>query len=309
MFIHKLALNFIKYYPFNYSDHRTIIGLAAGLDKNCDIISHIHKFGFAFAEVGSLTPKENKGNKPKIIRFDHSMINNLGLPNIGIDKAIPKLQKSNPKIPILINISPLPSSTFQDMQNSINKIEKYANHSCSAIVLNLFCPNIIRGLRENICDMDKIDLMKVKSSKPIFIKLSPDLSYKELNQITTNAIEHNIKGYVLTNSLPIQNGGLSGRRLKDFSNASIKVINKLKTEDQIIIGCGGIETKEDILEKINLGADYVEILTGWLLSKNPLYIRNLNNALGDTCQKIDIQKKKNYLMKLGNYSILKGQSL
>ena len=285
MFIHKLALNFIKYYPFNYSDHKTIIGLAAGLDKNCDIISHIHKFGFAFAEVGSLTPKENKGNKSKIIRFDHSMINNLGLPNIGIDKAIPKLQKANPKIPILINISPLSNSTFQDIQNSINKIEKYANHSYSAIVLNLFCPNIR-------CDIDKIDLIKVRSSKPVFIKLSPYLSYNELNQIATNAIEHNIKGYVLTNSLPIQNGGLSGRRLKDFSNASIKVINKLKTEDQIIIGCGGIETTEDILEKINLGADYVEILTGWLLNRNPLYIHNLNkslnNSLGDICQKIDI---------------------
>lgn len=296
MFIHKLALNFIKYYPFNYSDHRTIIGLAAGLDKNCDVLSHIHKFGFAFAEVGSLTPKENKGNKPKIIKFDHSMINNLGLPNIGIEKAIPKLQKANPKIPILINISPLSNNKFQDIQNSIKKIEKYANHSCSAIVLNLFCPNIR-------CDIDKIDLIKVKSSKPIFIKLSPDLSYKELDEIVTNAIEHNIKGYVLTNSLHIPNGGLSGRRLKDFSNTSIKIINKLKTEDQIIIGCGGIETSEDILEKTNLGADYVEILTGWLLSRNPLYIHNLNNSLGDTCQKIDIQKKKNYLMKLGNYSI------
>ena len=284
MLIHKLALNFIKYYPFNYSDHRTIIGLAAGFDKNCDIISHIHKFGFAFAEVGSLTPKENKGNKPKIIKFDHSMINNLGLPNIGIDKAIPKLQKANPKIPILINISPLPNSTFKDIQNSINKIEKYANHSCSAIVLNLSCPNINPSIR---CDMDKIDLIKVKSSKPIFIKLSPDLSYNQLNQITTNATEHNIKGYVLTNSLHTPNGGLSGRRLKDFSNASIRVINKLKTEDQIIIGCGGIETKEDILEKINLGADYVEILTGWLLNRNPLYIHNLNNSLGDICQKID----------------------
>lgn len=295
MLIHKLALNFIKYYPFDYSDNRTIIGLAAGLDKNCDILSHIHKFGFAFAEVGSLTPKENKGNKPNIKRFDHSMINNLGLPNIGIDKAIPKLQKANPKIPILINISPLPNSTFQDIQNSIDKIEKYANHSYSAIVLNLFCPN-------SICDIDKMDLIKIKSSKPIFIKLSPDLSYKQLSQIVTSAIEYNIKGYVLTNSMPVQNGGLSGRRLKDFSDASIRIINKLKTEDQIIIGCGGIETKEDILEKINLGADYVEILTGWLLSRNPLYIHNLNNDLGDICQKIDIQKKKNYLMKLGNYS-------
>lgn len=295
MLIHKLALNFIKYYPFDYSDHSTIIGLAAGFDKNCDIISHIHKFGFAFAEVGSLTPKENKGNKSNIKRFDHSMVNNLGLPNIGIDKAIPKLQKANPKIPILINISPLSDSTFQDIQNSIDKIEKYANNSYSAIVLNLFCPNIR-------CDTDKMDLIKVKSSKPIFIKLSPDLSYNQLSQIVISAIEYNIKGYVLTNSLPVQNGGLSGKRLKDFSDASIRIINKLKTEDQIIIGCGGIETKEDILEKINLGADYVEILTSWLFSRNPLYIHNLNKDLGDICQKIDIQKKKNYLMKSGNYS-------
>lgn len=289
MFVHKLALNFIKYYPFDYSDHKTIIGLAAGFDKNCDIVSHIHKFGFAFAEIGSLTPKENKGNKPKIIKFNHSMINNLGLPNIGIDKVIPKLQRANPKIPILINISPLPSSTYQDIQNSINKIEKYANHSYSAIVLNLSCPNIGPNIS---CDIDKIDLIKVKSSKPLFIKLSPDLSYNQLNQIATNAIEHNIKGYILTNSLHTPNGGLSGRFIKDFSNTSITTINKLKTEDQIIIGCGGIETKEDILEKINLGADYVEILTGWLLNRNPLYINNLNkslnNSLGDTCQKIDI---------------------
>lgn len=272
MLIHKLALNFIKYYPFNYYDDRTIIGLAAGFDKNCDILSHIHKLGFAFAEVGSLTPKENKGNGSKIVKFDHSMINNLGLPNIGIDKAIPKLQNAHPKIPILINISPLPDSTFQDIQNSIIKIQKYANHSCSAIVLNLFCPNI------RYCT-DKMDLIKVKSSKPIFIKLSPDLSCKEIQEIVTESIENNIRGYVLTNSLPVQNGGLSGKRMKDFSNASISVVNKLKTKNQIIIGCGGIETTEDISEKINLGANYVEILTGWLLSKNPLFIHNMNKKL------------------------------
>lgn len=272
MLIHKLALNFIKYYPFSYYNDRTIIGLAAGFDKNCDIISHIHKLGFAFAEVGSLTPKENKGNGSKIIKFDHSMINNLGLPNIGIDKAIPKLQNAHPKIPILINISPLPDSTFQDIQNSITKIQKYANHSCSAIVLNLFCPNIR-------CDIDKIDLIKVKSSKPVFIKLSPDLSYKDIQEIVNEAIEHDIKGYVLTNSLPVQNGGLSGKRMKGYSNASVRVVNKLKTENQIIIGCGGIETTEDISEKIDFGANYVEILTGWLLSKNPLFIHNMNKKL------------------------------
>ncbi len=279
MLIHKLALNFIKYFPFNYSNHRTLIGLAAGFDKNCDIISHIHKFGFAFAEVGSLTPKENKGNKPKIIKFDHSIINNLGLPNIGIDRALPKLQKSYPKIPILINISPLFDSTFKDIQNSIYKIEKYAYHSYSGIVLNLSCPNIK-------CNLDKIDLIRIKSSfsirgfsKPIFIKLSPDLSYNDISEIVTEAIENDINGYVLTNSLPTSNGGLSGRRLKDFSNTSIRIVNKLKTEDQIIIGCGGIETIEDISEKITLGADYIEILTSWLLNKNPLFINNLNKNL------------------------------
>lgn len=279
MFIHRLALNFIKYYPFDYSNHRTIIGLAAGFDKNCDIISHIHKFGFAFAEIGSITPKENKGNKSKIIRFNHSIINNFGVPNIGIDRVIPKLKSSKPKIPILINIAPLPDSTLKDMQDSINKIEKYVYNSFTAIVLNLSCPNIR-------CDIDKTDLLKVRSSKPIFLKLSPDLSYNQLNDIVSNAIDQNIKGYVLTNSLPVQKGGLSGRRLKDFSNASIRVVNKLKTADQIIIGCGGIETKEDILEKINLGADYVELLTSWLLNKNPLYINNLNRSLGNIYKKI-----------------------
>lgn len=270
MLIHKLALDFIKYYPFNHSKSRTIIGLAAGFDKNCDLISHIHKFGFALAEAGSLTPKENKGNRPNIKKLDHSMINNFGLPNIGIDKAIPKLEKAKPKIPILINISPLPDSTFQDIQSSVLKIQNSKN--CSAIVLNLSCPNI------HYC-VDILELIKVKSSKPIFIKLSPDLSYREISEIVTEAIDHNIKGYVLTNSLPSSGGGLSGRQLKDFSNASITVVNKLKTENQIIIGCGGIETTEDIFEKMNLGANYVEILTSWLLSKNPLYIRNLNKSL------------------------------
>lgn len=272
MLAHQLALNFIKYYPFDHSTDRTIIGLAAGFDKNCDLLSHIHKLGFAFAEVGTLTPKENKGNRyAKIIKFDHSMINNLGLPNIGIDKAIPKLQKAKPKIPILTNISPLPDSTFQEIQDAVLKIENY----CSAIVLNLFCPNI----RYNI---NKMDLIKIKSSRPIFIKLSPDLSYRELNEIVTEAIDNNVKGYVLTNSLPVQGGGLSGKRLKDFSNASIRMVNKIKDEKQIIIGCGGIETTEDILEKIDLGANYVELLTSWILSINPLYIHNLNKNLDNT---------------------------
>lgn len=269
MIAHRLAIEFIKCYPFDHYSKRTIIGLAAGFDKNCDLLSHIHKLGFAFAEVGSITPKENKGNKnAKVIKFDHSIINNLGLPNIGIDKAIPKLQSAKPKIPILINISPLHNSTFQEMQDAVIKIENY----CSAIVLNLFCPNIY-------CDIDKMGLIKIKSSRPVFIKLSPDLSYKELYEIVTNAIDNNIKGYILTNSFPVTNGGLSGRRLKDFSNASIRVVDKIKDERQIIIGCGGIESVGDILEKIDLGADYIELLTSWILSRNPWHIHNLNKNL------------------------------
>lgn len=270
MLTHRLAIEFIKLYPFDHYPKRTIIGLAAGFDKNCDLLSHIHKLGFAFAEVGSLTPKDNKGNNSaKIIKFDSSIINNLGLPNIGIDRAIPKLKNARPKIPILINISPLRGSTFQEMQSSVQKIENY----CSAIVLNLFCPNIY-------CDIDKMGLIKIKSSRPVFIKLSPDLSYRELDEIVVSSIDNNIKGYVLTNSFPVSNGGLSGRRLKDFSDASIRTVNKLKDEGQMIIGCGGIETTEDILEKTNLGADYVELLTSWILSRNPWYIHNLNKNLG-----------------------------
>lgn len=271
MLIHKLALQFIKYYPFDYYPKRTIIGLAAGFDKNCDLLSYIHKLGFAFAEVGSLTPKENKGNKySRIIKTDHSIINNLGLPNIGIDKAIPKLKAARPKIPILVNISALYYDTFQDVQDSVFKVQPY----CAAIVLNLHCPNISHGIYP-------ADLIKIKSSKDIFLKLGPDLTKSELSQIVTEAIDYGVKGYVLTNSMPTPGGGLSGRRLKDFSNASIALVNKLKSEDQIIIGCGGIETTEDVLEKIDLGATCVELLSSWILSKSPLYINNLNNDINN----------------------------
>lgn len=271
MLIHELALKFIKYYPFSHYQDKTIIGLAAGFDKNCDTISYIHKFGFSFIEVGSLTPKENKGNKnSKIVKINHSIINNLGLPNIGIDKAIPKLERAKPKIPVLVNISPLPDSTFQEMQNSIFKIEKL--HNVSAIVLNISCPNIF-------CPEDRIDLIKLKCHKPMFIKLSPDLSYNELEEIVTEAVNYDIDGYVSTNSFQTSRGGLSGRKLKDFSNDTIRTVNKLKEERQTIIGCGGIETSEDVMEKIYLGAKYVEILTSWILSKNPLHINNLNKDL------------------------------
>jgi len=271
MLTHELALRFIKYYPFSHYQNRTVIGLAAGFDKNCDAISYMHKFGFSFIEVGSLTPKENKGNRnSKIIKIDHSIINNLGLPNIGIDKAIPKLERAKPKIPVLVNISPLSDSTFQEMQNSVLKIEE--SNNTSAIVLNLSCPNIF-------CPEDRIDLIRLKCHKPLFIKLSPDLPYNQLEEIVTDAVNYDIDGYVLTNSFQTPRGGLSGRRLRDFSNATIRTVNKLKEERQIIIGCGGVETSEDVVEKICLGAKYVEILTSWILSKNPWYIDNLNKDL------------------------------
>lgn len=271
MFTHELALKFIKYYPFSHFQNRTMIGLAAGFDKNCDTLSHIHKFGFSFVEVGSLTPKENKGNKnAKIKRFDHSIINNLGLPNIGIDKAIPKLERAKPKIPVLANISPLTDSTFQEMQDSVIKIEKLYN--ISAIILNISCPNIL-------CIEDRIDLIRLKCNKPLFIKLSPGISYNQLEEIVTDAVNYDIDGYILTNSLQSPEGGISGRQLKDFSNNSIKIVSKLKAERQIIIGCGGIETVEDIIYKIGSGAKCVEILTSWILSKNPWYIDNLNKDL------------------------------
>ena len=272
MISHTIASKFIKLYPFDHSRNATIIGLAAGFDKNCDLISHIHKLGFAFIEVGSLTPKEHKGNKnQRIIKYGSSMINNLGLPNVGIDKALPKLQKAKPRIPIYVNIAALPYNTIQDMQNFIYKIEQY----CSGIVINASCPNVEHCLQIT-------DLIKVKSTKPLFIKLDPNLRDISIKEIVSEAINNNIKGYVLTNTLSMPDGGLSGNGLKDYSNRTIKTVNALKSEDQIIIGCGGIKTVDDVIEKVNLGSRYVEVLTSWILSMNPLYIDKLNKKYRKT---------------------------
>jgi dihydroorotate dehydrogenase len=268
------------------------LGLAAGFDKNADYLNFISNIGFGYVEVGTLTPKPQSGNpKPRIFRLikDEAIINHLGFNNKGIDYAINKIKKFNRNIPIGINIGKNANTqikdAFRDYEYCLRKSYAIADY----ITLNISSPNTkdlrqlqsgqkinefirsIKGLHDN--------LKKVyKKHTPLVIKIAPDISSEDISEIINLINSYDIDGIICTNttidkssideSYKNLQGGLSGRPLYKQSNNILKEVCHQMSKDKTIIGVGGVDSPQSAKEKINLGANLIQIYTG-LVFKGP----------------------------------------
>lgn len=273
------------------------VGLAAGLDKNAKYYKELSMLGFGFIEIGTVTPRPQPGNeKKRLFRLveDSAIINRMGFNNEGVEAVLKRLKKNTS---VLIggnigkNTATPPEGYTTDYIECFEKLHPVVDY----FTLNVSCPNVNSHaklndtdyLKELIAEIQSLNKTKEKQ-KPILLKISPDLTDEQLLDIIELVKETKIDGIIATNTTtsrenlisPYQDekGGLSGKPLKDRSTEVIRFLAKHSNKAFPIIGVGGIHSAKDALEKIEAGADLVQIYTGFIY-KGPKLIRKINKAI------------------------------
>lgn len=264
------------------------VGLAAGFDKNAEYIEDMAKLGFGFIEIGTVTPKPQPGNdKPRMFRLlnDEAIINRMGFNNKGVDVAAARLKYLKERNGVIIggNIGKNKVTANQDAVNDyiycFNSLYDYVDY----FVVNVSSPNTpgLRDLQEKeplmhiLNSVQTINNKKAKP-KPILLKIAPDLTWSQLDDIVDIVKETAIAGVIATNttiernglqselSLINQAGGVSGKPLTKKSTEVIKYLSDRSNKSFPIIGVGGIHSAEDALEKLAAGASLIQIYTGFI---------------------------------------------
>ncbi|TKB97934.1 quinone-dependent dihydroorotate dehydrogenase [Pedobacter cryophilus] len=263
------------------------VGLAAGFDKNGEYIEELANFGFGFIEVGTVTPLPQPGNdKPRMFRLpqDEALINRMGFNNKGVDVLAKKLE-SVKRDGLIIggNIGKNKNTPNEEAVNDYIKCFDRLFDVVDYFVVNVSSPNT-PGLRElqekeplkNILNTLQIRNLKHSISKPILLKIAPDLTNSQLDDIVEIITETKIAGVIATNttisreglasgeSQKKEMGGLSGKPLTKRSTEVIKYLADKSGKSFPIIGVGGIHNAKDAQEKLDAGAALVQIYTGFV---------------------------------------------
>ena len=263
------------------------LGLAAAFDKNGDYLNFDNNIGLGFIELGTVTPKAQYGNsKPRIFRSikDTAIINHLGFNNKGVQHLKNNLQLIERSQPIGINIGKNSSTAIElaheDYQYCMKEIFFLADY----ITLNISSPNTSR-LRElhsdNYLDKFLSEIKKThdeltkkyKKKVPLVLKISPDIEDNNLEVLCKQMLNYEIDGVIATNTTIDKNllmdksflankGGVSGKPLLEKSNNLVKNLKNLVKDNIVIIGAGGITSRESAVEKLNSGADLLQLYTG-----------------------------------------------
>ncbi len=279
------------------------IGLAAGLDKNGDYLDALAKLGFAFIELGTVTPKPQAGNpKPRLFRLPevHGIINRMGFNNHGVDVLVNNLSKASYDGILGINIGKNKDTPIQNATDDyIFCLQKVYQHA-SYVTINISSPNTpdLRQLQQgeyfnHLLTQLQIEQQKLaqryKNDIPLLVKISPDESEETLKQMTDVIIRTNIKGIIATNTscdrdmLPpipfaTEQGGLSGRPLRGKSNQCLQLLKRLVGDEVTLIGVGGIDSPEAAQQRLDAGASLLQIYSG-LIYEGPGLVARLVNEL------------------------------
>jgi len=278
------------------------VGLAAGFDKNAVLYNELANFGFGFIEIGTVTPKAQEGNpKKRLFRLqdDKGIINRMGFNNAGLEAAIDQLKTNKKQLIIGGNIgknTQTPAEGYTaDYLECFKSLHPYVDY----FVLNVSCPNV--GSHAKLNDKDYLEeLIKAvqtlnttfEKSKPILLKIAPDLNDTQLDEIIELVSLTKLDGVIASNTSisrthlktatptleAIGNGGVSGQPIKEKSTQVIKYLADKSKKAFPIIGVGGIHSAQDALEKIEAGADLVQIYTGFIY-EGPSLVKRINKAL------------------------------
>ena len=278
------------------------VGLAAGFDKNASMYNDLAYCGFGFIEIGTVTPVGQPGNKkPRLFRLkeDSAIINRMGFNNEGVENAIENLKKRKTDVIIGGNIgknkvTPNENAT-DDYVKSFNALFPYVDY----FVVNVSSPNTpnLRALQEKepltalLRTLQEINATK-EERKPILLKIAPDLANEQLDDIVDIVKEVKLDGVIATNTTisradlksssaqieKIGAGGLSGKPVRSRSTEVIRYLSEKSGKSFPIIGVGGIHSAEDALEKIEAGADLVQVYTGFIY-EGPKLVKRINKKL------------------------------
>ncbi|WP_281950790.1 quinone-dependent dihydroorotate dehydrogenase [Nitrosophilus kaiyonis] len=268
------------------------VGLAAGFDKNATMIRGMLALGFGFTELGTITPLPQSGNpKPRLFRYPtyESIQNAMGFNNDGMYKIEKRVKKFYPfATPIGINIGKNKKTPQKDALNDYEKLIKGFKDLCDYMVVNISSPNTpgLRDLQNENFIKALFTMAKDITSKPILLKIAPDMSKEEAVNLTSLAVENGADGIIATNTtidyslIPNSKdfGGISGKVLKEKSFEIFKAVSKELFGKTTLISVGGIDNAQEAYRRIKAGASLVQIYTA-LIFKGPSLIKNINEGL------------------------------
>ncbi len=279
------------------------VGLAAGFDKDAKLVDELESIGFGFVEIGTLTPKPQDGNpKPRLFRLpkDKALINRMGFNNGGVISAAERLKKRKGNVLIGGNIGKNKLTPNEDAVSDYLICYNALYEVVDYFVVNVSSPNTpnLRALQEKkpltaLLKSIKERNEQMPQQKPILLKIAPDLTNKQLDDIIEIVQTVGIDGIIAANTTisrgnlktpdatvtNIGNGGLSG---KPVTNRSTEVIRYISGKSDIpIIAVGGIFSGADALEKLNAGASLVQVFTGFIY-EGPGIVKEINRVIIET---------------------------
>ena len=279
------------------------VGLAAGFDKDGQHYNAMANLGFGFLELGTVTPKPQIGNpKPRLFRLpkDEALINRMGFNNEGVDALVERLKKGKPEGVIIggnigKNKTTPNEDAISDYAICFEKLFPYVDY----FVVNVSSPNTpnLRALQEKepltrlLQHLQNMNHQK-DAPKPILLKIAPDLTNEQLDDIIEIANTTKIAGIIATNTTisradlntsdhrikEIGAGGLSGQPVRQRSTEVIRYLKEQSNNQLTIIGVGGIGSPEDAIQKLKAGASLVQIYSG-LVYEGPTLVKNINKAI------------------------------
>jgi dihydroorotate dehydrogenase len=273
------------------------IGQAAGLDKNARIMDGVVDVGFGFGEVGTVTPRHQKGNeRPRLFRLrkDKAVINRMGFNNVGVEKISRRLHKRRRHRGIIgANIGANKDS--KDRVSDYVECFRCLNKLVDYITINVSSPNTpgLRGLQnrselENLLSNLTAARSREQSTVPLLLKIAPDLDDDAIHEIASVALASKIEGLIVSNTTTqrahlkstnaFQEGGLSGRPLFEQSTKVLKQVRKLVGDRVVLVGVGGISSGQDAYAKIRAGASLVQLYTA-LIYEGPSLIDRIKVEL------------------------------
>ena len=297
------------------------IGLAAGFDKNGDAANIWKNFGFGFAEIGTVTKFAQDGNpKPRLFRLskEEAALNRMGFNNKGAENLVKNfieqgidLKNKRKNICLGINFGKSKitclSRATEDYLTSLKLLIPY----CDYAAINVSSPNTegLRKLQDPVLLRELLREIKLlPNCPPLFVKIAPDLSFKDIQDICQLISEEKIDGIIATNtsldrlgfenrkikqtglSLSQEKGGLSGKPLQKKANQVIRHIHNIDKKI-ILIGVGGINSPESAWERLCSGASLIQIYTGWIY-KGPQLVPNILNGIIEQLNKHQLSNIK-----------------
>jgi dihydroorotate dehydrogenase len=280
------------------------VGLAAGLDKNGDYIDAFARLGFGFIEIGTITPRSQPGNpKPRLFRLaeKQAIINRMGFNNKGVDHLVEQVKKAKFKGVLGINIgknfdTPV-ENAVDDYLICLNKVYQHATY----ITVNISSPNT-PGLRDlqfgDTLDellapirARQLELAEEFGYKPVLVKIAPDMDEENVGLVAETLIKNNIDGVIATNTtlsregveghqFGAEAGGLSGAPLEDSATETVVALVAALKGKLPVIGVGGILDGAGAVEKVDAGAQLVQIYSGFIY-RGPELIRESVDAIAD----------------------------